>query len=134
MNFDLKNLNYESIKKEMFVDCDMGRHRFLIYIIDHIKKQIIPYWTENAFETVECILDKYKQFNIEQVGLYTTYGYMFPIYNSLKIHNINISDRRDIYHWRMTLEPHIRNITYPIYYYEVLYHYKFINEQDYLNS
>lgn len=74
------------------------------------------------------------QFNIEQVGLYTTYGYMFSIYNSLKMHKINVIDRRDIYEWRMTLEPHIRNRTNPIYYYEALYHYEYIREEDYLKS
>lgn len=122
---------YKSIKTEMFIDSDFIRQEFLIYIIDHVEYKIITYRTKYIDETVNLILEKYNQFNVDKVTMYYRDGKFSLIYESLCLNGIWAKEAIDIYKWRMTLTPSVRNRTYPIYYYEIQ-NYKFILEDEFI--
>lgn len=119
------------IEKEMFIDFDMRRQDFLVYIIDNTKKKIITYNPKYPDDAINLVLSKYNQFNIESTAMYSKNEYMYPIYITLCLNEIHVRDRDDIRTWRRNLPPSIRERTRPIYYYEVQ-GYDFILEDDYL--
>ena len=88
----------------MLIDIDICNKLYLFYIIDNENKQIIPYKSEYVTDTIEFILNKHKQFNIQRIGFYGIEGYMYPLYEGLKYHDLYIVNRIDIYKWRMKLE------------------------------
>lgn len=121
----------KSIKMELFIDCDIIRQEFLIYIINHAKYKIITYRTKCINETIKLVLAKYNQFNVDDVIIYYKDGVFTLIYESLYLNGIFAKEASNIYRWRMALEQTLRNRTHPIYYYEIQ-GYNFVLEDEFI--